>query len=113
VAARVVDEDAAHGLGRDAEEVRAVLPLHLALVDELEVRLVDEGGGLEGVVGALAPQVARGELMQFAVDEREQVLQRVAVAAAPFQEELCNVGCGRHKRSRQTHRAEFGMPRRE
>ena len=58
MAARVVNEDAAHGLRRDPEEVRAVLPLDLALVDELEVRLVDEGRGLEGVVGALAPQVA-------------------------------------------------------
>src|ERR1044072_4884889 len=46
VRARVVYEYAAHHLRGDAEEVRAVLPLHLRLVNEAHVRLVYERRGL-------------------------------------------------------------------
>ena len=51
----VVDEDAAHDLCRDTEEVRAILPIDLALVNEPHVRLMDQGRRLQGVVRALAP----------------------------------------------------------
>ena len=37
-----VDEDAAHDLRRDAEEVRPVLPAHVLPVDQPQVGLVDE-----------------------------------------------------------------------
>src|SRR5918993_2740058 len=56
--ARVIDEDAAHHLRRDAEEVRPVLPLHLRLIDEPQVGFVDERGRLQGVALSLAAQVA-------------------------------------------------------
>ena len=60
--AGVVDKDAAHELGGDAEEVGAALPGYAGLVDELHVCFVDEGGGLEGVVGALPAHVIGGDL---------------------------------------------------
>src|ERR1051325_8457367 len=41
-AARVIDEDAAHHLRGDAEEVRAVLPAHLRLIDHPDVSLAAE-----------------------------------------------------------------------
>ena len=56
--ARVIDEDAAHHLGRDAEEVRPVLPVDTVLACEPDVRLVDQRGGLERVVGPFPPQIA-------------------------------------------------------
>ncbi len=55
--ASVIDEDAAHELGGDAEEMGAVLPGDAGLIDELHVGLVDEGGGLQGMVGSLAAHV--------------------------------------------------------
>jgi hypothetical protein len=79
----VIDEDAAHQLGRDSEEVRAAGEARLPLIDELEVRLVDECRRLQGVAGALAPQVARGQAPQLRVDERHQLVERARVAAAP------------------------------
>ena len=39
----MVDQDSTHDLGGNAEEVRLVLPIHLALIGEPEVCLVDEG----------------------------------------------------------------------
>jgi hypothetical protein len=44
--ARVVNEYAAHHLRGDGEEVGAVLPAHLRLVNEAQVGVVDEGRGL-------------------------------------------------------------------
>ena len=85
--ARVVDEYAAHHLRGHAEEVRAVLPLHLRLVNEPHVRLVDERRGLQGVADALAPQVARRELAKLAVDDGQQLVQDAAVAVRQAHEE--------------------------
>ncbi len=87
VGARVIDEDAAHHLRGDAEEVRAVLPLHLRLIHEPHVRLVDERGGLQRVADALLAQVARGEAPQLAVDDGQQVVEHPAVAVRQADEQ--------------------------
>ena len=47
----MVDQDSTHDLGGNAEEVRLVLPIHLALIGEPEVCLVDEGRGAQGSLG--------------------------------------------------------------
>ena len=54
VLAGMVDEHAAHRLGRDAEEVPAVLPRDRLVTEEPDIRLVDEGGGLERMARPLA-----------------------------------------------------------
>ncbi len=76
----VVDEDAAHRLGCDAEEVRAVAPVNRVLVNEPQICFVDERGGLQGVAGPLARELARGDPLQLAIDERQQLVERRAVA---------------------------------
>ena len=58
--ARVVHENPPHHDGRQADELCAILPVHLPLVDQPEVRLVDECGGLERVVAPLAEQIQDG-----------------------------------------------------
>jgi hypothetical protein len=88
VRAGVVDEDAAHHLRGHADELRAVLPARAPLVNHQQVRLVDEGGRLERVVGALAPEVVAGQPPQLVVDERHQLVEGRAVAAAPLFEQL-------------------------
>ena len=70
MATGVLHQDAAHDLGRDREEVGAVLPLHAFVVHQTHVRLVDQSGGLEAVAGALAFHVPVGEAMEFLVDDR-------------------------------------------
>ena len=50
--AGVVNQDAAHGLRGDSEEVGFALPVDPGLVDQFHVGFVDEGGGLERVVVA-------------------------------------------------------------
>ena len=73
---RVVDQDAAHGLRRNREEVAAVLPLNPIELVELEPGLVHERRRAERVIVALAPQLARRELTQLVVHEHEHLLHR-------------------------------------
>ena len=66
--------------------------LNPALIDQLEIGLVDKGRGRKGMVAALAPKVAAGEPPQLAVDGVEQVRARAAVALAPRREQRGQVG---------------------
>ena len=81
-APRVVDEDLPHGSGGDRQEVGAVHRVHPAAARQLDVGLVDEGRGVEGVVGSLASQLPAGHGAQLVVDDRQQPVQRVSLAAA-------------------------------
>ena len=83
LAARVVHQDAPHHLRRDAEEVRAVLPLDAPLADQLEVRLVDERRALQRVADRFSRQVPSRNRAQLLVDERHQLIERLLAAVLP------------------------------
>jgi len=87
VLAGVVDEDLAHDVGGEADEVGAAVPVDV-FAGEAEVGLVDEGGCLEGMVGALAAHVGLGEAVEFGVDEGKQAVGGSAVAVVHGFEEL-------------------------
>ena len=59
-----VDEHAAHQPGGHREEVRAILPLDAADIDQPKVDLVDERSGLEHVIGTLTSHVPLGYALQ-------------------------------------------------
>jgi hypothetical protein len=56
--------------------MRAVLPLHLSDIDELEICLVDERGGLKGVSVALVTHLAPSDTTQFRMDQRNELFER-------------------------------------
>jgi hypothetical protein len=81
LAAGVVDEDAAHGLGRRGEEVAPAVPvLSPALADQPDVRFVDQGRGLERLAGRLVGQLQSRQFAQLVVDQRQQLAGRVGLA---------------------------------
>jgi hypothetical protein len=82
-AAGVTDQDAPHHLGGDAEELGAILPVDLVLIDEPEINLVHQRGRLEGVIGAFPAEEADGLAVQLFVDQRKQRLERVSIARGP------------------------------
>ena len=53
---------------------------------------MDQGGGLEGVVGGLTGHAHGGELAQLVVDEREQVGGGPAVTGGGSVEETGHIG---------------------
>jgi hypothetical protein len=67
--------------------VGAAVPVDV-LAGEAEVGLVDERGGLEGMVGALAAHVGLGEAMQLRVNEGQQTACGGGVAVVHGFEEL-------------------------
>ena len=88
----LLDEDAAHGLGRRGEEVAAAVPAPGRLVaDQPEVGLVDQGRGLERLARLLLRQPLGGELAQLVVDQRQELLGRLRVALLDGREDACDV----------------------
>ena len=85
---RVIDQNAAHQLRGDPEKVRPILPLHVPLVDQLEVGLVHERGALERVIGALAREIPAGNRPELPVDERHQPFERLRAAILPLDQQL-------------------------
>src|SRR5215470_1388794 len=86
--ARVVHQYAPHQLRGNSEKMGAILPFCISLIDELEIGLVDERGGFECVLGALAPQVVARQPSQLAVDQRHQFFERRLIAVTPLDQKL-------------------------
>src|SRR5262249_8389767 len=87
--ARVLDEDTTHGLGRSGKEVAAALPVALlGVANKAEIRLVNEGRGLEGVPGRLVGQAMAGQLPQLVVNERQELAGGTRVAACDGAQDL-------------------------
>ena len=81
--ARVVDQDPAHEQAGDGEEVATIAEARALLAGELEEDLVDDGGRLEGVAGALAAHRPLGDPLQLGVELAEDPVEGRAVARAP------------------------------
>jgi len=63
-----VHQDHAHQPGRNAEKVRAILPVdHLRLVEQAQVLFVNQPGRLQRLVGTATAQVGASEFVKFVV----------------------------------------------
>src|SRR5262245_18871603 len=72
--AGVFDEDEAHGLNRNGQEVTAARPLATATgADQAQVRLVDQGRQVECLPRRLVRQPVRGQLAQLVVDQGQEL----------------------------------------
>jgi hypothetical protein len=58
------------------------------IIDQSQVGFVENSSGLQRVAGALTAHVMVGEAVQFGLHQREQLLQRSLVPAAPVAEQL-------------------------
>jgi len=67
--------------------MRAVVPRDVLRIDQPEIRLVDEDRGLQTVAGAFSSHTTPGDLMELAMDERNQSLEGILVALPPFEKE--------------------------
>ena len=81
----MIDEDAAHRLGGDGEEVGATLPIDAGLIDQFHVSFVDQCGGLQSVALRFASHATTGHQAQFRVDPGRETSQSGFVAGSPRQ----------------------------
>ncbi len=91
MSARVIDQDASHQLRSNPEKVGAVVPVHLPLIDQLEVRLVDQRSRLQGVLGPNGRQRAARDPAQLSVNERHEPIARGCIAVTPVDQESRDV----------------------
>jgi hypothetical protein len=83
----MIHEDPSHHLSGHCEEMGAVVPRDVLCVDQPEIRLVDEDCRLETVAGAFSSHTTPGDLVELAMDERNQSLEGILVALSPFEKE--------------------------
>lgn len=86
----MIDQNAAHGLGRGGKEVSAAI--ELLVPDEAQVRLMDERCRVQAVTGGLRGHARSGERPQLVVDERKQVGSGLTIAFRGSIEETRHVG---------------------
>ena len=79
--------------------MRAILPLHVTDIDELQVRLVDQSGWLERVAAAFMSHVASGNAAKLRMDDRHELLERSFIPLSPGDKEVRDLnGCrNRHR----------------
>jgi len=73
---RVVDQDSAHHLRSDTEEVRTILPVDLALVEEPQIDLVNQRGRRQRVIDPLVSELPCRNPPKVLVHGREQFAER-------------------------------------
>jgi hypothetical protein len=74
-------ENPPHGLGRGGEEVAAAVPmLGLLRIHQPNVRLVDQGRGLERLAGLLLRHLLGSQFPQLVVDQRQKLFGGRGVA---------------------------------
>jgi hypothetical protein len=96
VTTSVIDQDPAHDLRGNTKEMRSILPIALALVDEPDVRLMNQSRRLQGVVGTLAAKLTRGNAPELRIDEWQQLTKSSPVAPTPVAEQRRDVGRRHH-----------------
>src|SRR5436190_3706478 len=84
----MVNHDAPHQLSGGRDKVAPALPDRLRIINQPQIGFVENGGGLQCVASALPAHVMVRESVQFGLHQREQLLQRSLISAAPVAEQL-------------------------
>jgi hypothetical protein len=87
----VLHQNATYQMGGNAEEMRAALPLHIALVDELKVGVVHERRCLECVTRPFPAQMMVSEAAELDVHGVNQVVPRLLISPTPCDKQLRDV----------------------
>jgi hypothetical protein len=66
--ARIVNQDPPHQFSANPKELCAILPIRPFLIDQPNVRFVNQSGRLQSVIGALAAHVVMRQSMQFRIN---------------------------------------------
>src|SRR5437773_1748400 len=91
VAPRVLYQNAPHQLGRNREEMGAILPLHALVIHQAHVGFIDQGRGLEAVAGALAFHVALRQTVELVINDGGQPVECASIPVSPGSEQLAHL----------------------
>jgi len=82
----MIDKNVAHCACGHRKEMRPIIPGNVHL-NELQIRLMDKSRVLERMTFALVLHFAPRQLVQLAVNERQQFVQCLGIAGAPLNEQ--------------------------
>jgi hypothetical protein len=71
-------------LSSDGKEVKPIVPLNRTVPNQPQVRLMDQGRALQGVVLMTPRKALPGKAAQLIVDQRHKFFVRRAVSVAPL-----------------------------
>ena len=91
VAPGVVHKDASHDLRGDTREMRPASPIHVTLINKPEICLVNEGGRLQGVPGALTAKLAPCDGAQLLIHHGQELVAGTGIPAVPLIEQRRDV----------------------
>ena len=64
--------------------------MHVSLIDQSNVSLINQSGGLQRVLGTLLGHVPVGQPVQFVVDQWRELIEGRLIPVAPGNEQLGN-----------------------
>jgi hypothetical protein len=82
----MIDQNVAHKLGGNGEEVNPVIPANGGVSNQSQIGFVHQRRALQGVILALPGQAVPGEAAKFIVDEGDEFFARRAVPVAPAEQ---------------------------
>ena len=80
LAACLLNEDAAHGLGGGTEEMSPAREVWIRFAHQPQPGFMDERGGLQRLVGRFIGHFRRRELAQLLIDQRQQSIGGLGIA---------------------------------
>ncbi len=95
----MIDEDAAHHLRAERQEVAPVLTLDGPRAQQLEVRLVGEGGRLEARARTASTELTVGDAAEFRVGELHEAVERARLTGLPAGEKPPDLGVALRRHS--------------
>ena len=99
LAARIVNQDAAHGLGRRGEEMPSTVPvLDVLRTEQTKVRLMNQGRRLECLARIFLGQPGRRQLPQLFIDQGQELCGRERVALLDGGQDACDIAHWRHRK---------------
>ena len=82
--ARAIDQDHAHHLGGKGVKMAAILAHGLLLIQEAQIKLVDQRCSLQEIGIALTSDIGRGHLAQMWINQRHQIFKGRRLAILPL-----------------------------
>ncbi len=83
---RVINQNLPHQPGGHRQEVCAVARFERSLVNQPQIRFMDQSGALQSMTGTFGPQLASCDVAQLLINKRDQALEGFLVSCPPTNE---------------------------
>jgi hypothetical protein len=83
---RVISQHLPHQPGGNCQEMRAVVGFEWSLVNQPQIRFMNQSGALQCMTGTFGPQLASRDVAQLLINKGDQALEGFLVSRPPTNE---------------------------